>query len=213
MNHRQPSNDIPENTPSGVTSIDISSDARLPKEDDSVNKIEISLIRAIMRGDCDAMTQLYDIYYPRLHRFLTGMIQDRELIMELINDVMLIVWQTAVKFRGKSLVSTWIFGISYHRALDRIRKDKRYREVLDEVPRQTQADNSLNESITTRDLNIIMQVLSPEQQAVAKLAFEFGYSYPEIAEILKIPANTVKTRMFHARKLMQQAVNQGVTNK
>jgi RNA polymerase sigma-70 factor (ECF subfamily) len=54
-----------------------------------------------------------------------------------------------------------------------------------------------------------MQVLTPEQQAVTKLTFEFGYSYPEIAEMLQIPVNTVKTRMFHARKLMQKLVTHG----
>ncbi|MDK1024483.1 MAG: RNA polymerase sigma factor [Gammaproteobacteria bacterium] len=178
-----------------------------------MNKIEISLIRAIVQEDRVAMAQLYDIYYPRLYRFLTGMIQDRELIMELINDVMMIIWQKAASFRRRSLVSTWIFGIAYHRALDRIRKNQRYRQVLEEAPGPTPMDSSLNESITARDLKIIMQVLTPEQQAVAKLTFEFGYSYPEIAEILQIPVNTVKTRMFHARKSMQKSVNQGVTSK
>lgn len=157
------------------------------------------------------MAQLYDIYYPRLHRFLAGMIQDREQVPELINDVMMVVWQKAANFRMQSLVSTWIFGIAYRRALDGIRKDKRYREVLHEAPRQTSMDNSLNESITISDLNVFMKVLTPEQLAVAKLTFEFGYSYPEIAEILQIPVNTVKTRMFHARKSMQKAFSLGVT--
>lgn len=158
------------------------------------------------------MAQLYDIYYPRLRRFLVGMIQDRELVSELINDVMMIVWQKAAGFRMQSLLSTWIFGIAYRRALDGIRKDKRYRQVLHEVPTQSAMDNSLNESITVRDLNVCMKVLTPEQLAVAKLTFEFGYSYPEIAEILQIPVNTVKTRMFSARKSMQKA-GPGVTHK
>lgn len=205
MNHRQPPNDIPLNRSSGFASQKV--------DENSVNKVEINLIRAIVREDRGAMTQLYDIYCPRLYRFLSGMIQDQELILELINDIMMIVWQKAASFRMKSLVSTWIFGIAYNRALDGIRKDKRYREVLDEAPCTTLMDNSLNESIVTRDLKIIMQVLTPEQQAVAKLTFEFGYSYPEIAEILQIPVNTVKTRMFHARKSMQHVFINGTTSK
>jgi RNA polymerase sigma factor (sigma-70 family) len=205
MNHRQPPNDIPLNISSGFASQKV--------DENSVNKVEINLIRAIVREDRGAMTQLYDIYCPRLYRFLSGMIQDQELILELINDIMMVVWQKAASFRMKSLVSTWIFGIAYNRALDGIRKDKRYREVLDEAPCTTLMDNSLNESIVTRDLKIIMQVLTPEQQAVAKLTFEFGYSYPEIAEILQIPVNTVKTRMFHARKSMQHVFINGTTSK
>ena len=174
-----------------------------------MNQLDTSLIRAIVREDRGAMAQLYDIYYPRLHRFLAGMIHDRELVPELINDVMMVVWQKAASFRRQSMVSTWIFGIAYRRALDGIRKDKRYREILDLVPYQPNADSSLRESIADRDLNKFMAVLTPEQLAVAKLTFEFGYSYPEIAQILQIPVNTVKTRMFHARKSMQKAFNLG----
>ena len=201
MNHRQTSNDLPSSSSGGIT--------LLTENRFSGNRWESSLIRAIAGKDRGAMAKLYDIYYPRLDRFLTGMVQDRELIMELINDVMMIVWQKAVSFRSKSLVSTWIFGIAYHKALDGIRKNRRYQEVLNEVPMMAPGDDSLNESIANRDLKTIMQVLTPEQQAVTKLTFEFGYSYPEIAEMLQIPVNTVKTRMFHARKLMQKSVTHG----
>jgi RNA polymerase sigma-70 factor (ECF subfamily) len=201
MNHWQSSNDLPSSSSGGIT--------LLIENRFSGNRWESSLIRAIAGKDRGAMAKLYDIYYPRLDRFLTGMVQDRELIMELINDVMMIVWQKAFSFRSKSLVSTWIFGIAYHKALDGIRKNRRYQEVLDEVPMMAPEDGSLSESIASRDLTAIMQVLTPEQQAVTKLTFEFGYSYPEIAEMLQIPVNTVKTRMFHARKLMQKLVTHG----
>lgn len=63
--------------------------------------------------------------------------------------------------------------------------------------------SEIAELIANRDLDKLMKGLSLEQRAVAELSFDFGYSYPEIAEILKIPAGTVKTRMFYARKTMQ----------
>ena len=204
MNQLQASNDLPTSNSSSVKSVD---------ERRAANEIEKGLIRDIVQEDRSAMAQLYEIYYPRLHRFLTGMIGDQELIMELTNDVMMIVWQKAASYRGESLVSTWIFGIAHHRAIDGIRKNKRYRAMLDDAPSPALQDNSLSETTTTRDLNIIMQYLTPGQQAVAKLTFEFGYSYPEIAEILQIPVNTVKTRMFHARKSMQKAASQGDASK
>ena len=141
-----------------------------------VNQLDTSLISAIVREDRGAMAQLYDIYYPRLHRFLAGMIHDRELVPELINDVMMVVWQKAASFRRQSMVSTWIFGIAYRRALDGIRKDKRYREILDLVPYQPNADSSLRESIADRDLNKFMAVLTPEQleASIASVAANDG---------------------------------------
>jgi RNA polymerase sigma-70 factor (ECF subfamily) len=66
---------------------------------------------------------------------------------------------------------------------------------------------------TERDLNRLMSLLTPEQRAVAELSFDFGYSYPEIAEILGIPANTVKTRMFYARQVMQAYYNESSEKK
>lgn len=174
-----------------------------------MNQIESNLMRGIADGDRWSIARLYEIYHPRLHRFLTGFVRDPELIAELINDVMMIVWQKAASFRNESRVSTWIFGISYRRAMDEIRRSERYREILGEVPAPVDDGASLNESIVGRDLNLIMSRLSPEQRAVTKLTFEFGYSYPEIAEILQIPVNTVKSRMFYARKAMQEVVRQG----
>jgi RNA polymerase sigma-70 factor (ECF subfamily) len=49
-----------------------------------------------------------------------------------------------------------------------------------------------------------MEVLSPVQRAVVELTFFYGYSYPEIAEIVGCPVGTVKTRMFHARRLLKE---------
>jgi RNA polymerase sigma factor (sigma-70 family) len=201
MNHLQRPDDIHSGNPTDLT-VTRGADSQL-------NKIEIGLIKAISRGDKSAMTKFYDIYYPRLHRFLYRIIRDPESIMELINDVMLIVWQKADIFREHSLVSTWVFAIAYNRALDRIRKDKRYREVLIDAADSEPVDSALNEVTMIRDLNVIMNVLTPEQRAVVELTFDFGYSYPEIAEILDVPVNTVKTRMFYARKLMQTEFSQG----
>ena len=69
-----------------------------------------------------------------------------------------------------------------------------------------EAPPDLRELNVRHDLDILMSDLSAEQKAVAELSFDFGYSYPEIAEILRIPVNTVKTRMFYARKTMQAAL-------
>jgi len=178
-----------------------------------VNQFESNLIGRIAEGDRWSIARLYEIYHPRLHRFLSGLVRDPELVVELINDVMTIVWQQAPSFRNESRVSTWIFGIGYRRAMDEIRRDRRYREVLDEAPRGAESVHSLNGPLAQRDLERLMRGLTPEQRAVAKLTFEFGYSYPEIAEILQIPVNTVKTRMFHARKAMQLVIGQGEESK
>ena len=148
------------------------------------------------------MRELYERYLPRLGRFLQRVTQDQELIQEAINDVMLTVWQGAARFRGDSAVSTWILGIAYRKALDKLRSHRRYADMVSSLP-QPRAVEGATEGAVQRDFERMLAELTPEQRAVAELSFEFGYSYPEIAEILDIPANTVKTRMFYARQTMQ----------
>lgn len=167
-----------------------------------VNSTETTLLNAITRGDKAAMRQLYEQYLPRLARFLYRVTRDRELIQELTNDVMLTVWQNASGFRGKSAVSTWILGIAWRKALDATRRHKRYDAMINSLP-EPSGEEPLRAFDAQRDLDRLLSLLTPEQRAVAELSFDFGYSYPEIAEILDVPVNTVKTRMFYARQIMQ----------
>jgi len=167
-----------------------------------VTTAERELVDRIARGDRVAMTRLYEMYMPRLARFLQRITQDSALIDELVNDVMMSVWQHADTFRGDSAVSTWILGIAYRRGLDAVRKRKRYQELLRAAPAQ-QSPPGVGELVANRDLDALLLELTPEQRAVAELSFHFGFSYPEIAETLDLPVNTVKTRMFYARRKMQ----------
>jgi RNA polymerase sigma-70 factor (ECF subfamily) len=167
-----------------------------------LNATEQGLLDSIVRGDKSAMRELYIRYLPRLARFLYRVTRDQELIEELANDVMMTVWQRAPGFRRESAVSTWILGIAYRKALDAVRSRKRYDDMISSLP-EPSADEGTQHFLAQRELSRMLALLSPEQRAVAELSFDFGYSYPEIAEILAIPVNTVKTRMFYARQTMQ----------
>lgn len=178
-----------------------------------MNAEEVELIDRIANGDRDAMGTLYERYLPRLGRFVHRIVRDVELTQELINDVMLTVWQSAAKFRRESTVSTWILGIAYRKSLAALRRHKRYDEMLREAPAVHGTGNGVPDYLAQRDLDTLLVRLSPEQRAVAELSFDFGYSYPEVAEILEIPVNTVKTRMYYARKTMQAQYTKDGTKK
>jgi RNA polymerase sigma factor (sigma-70 family) len=172
-----------------------------------MSSAEVELLEAIGDGDRRAMRDLYELYVPRLWRFLYRVTGNVDMISELTNDVMLTVWQQAAGFRQESNFSTWILGIAYHKAVDAVRKDRRYKQYLGLVRLQPavseQDSGSISELIVNRDLTRLISGLTLPQRAVAELAFGFGYSYPEISEILDIPVNTVKSRMFAARRTMQ----------
>jgi RNA polymerase sigma-70 factor (ECF subfamily) len=127
----------------------------------------------------------------------------RELAEEVLNDVMLVVWREAARFRYQSRVSTWIFGIAYHKAWKaRAKTAVPLRDtplLADASPDQEDPEDALIRQETHAALGHAVQALSPEQRAVVELTFYHGFSYREIAEIISCPVNTVKTRMRYAR--------------
>src|SRR5271165_7540794 len=82
---------------------------------------EARLISRIAGGELRAFEDLYRIYHPRLTRFLANMLRRRELVEEVLNDTMLVVWRRADSFNGTSKVSTWVFAIAYRKALKALR--------------------------------------------------------------------------------------------
>lgn len=170
---------------------------------------ERALLRRIAAADREAFRQLYYKYYARLGRFLSRVIRNHDDAEEVIQDTLLIVWQSADSFRGTSRVSTWIFGIAYRRALNTLRKSAaRSRVLVPELEGVEQSVEDVSRETEVRQLlNLGLSSLPPEQRLVIVLAYCVGHSCEEIAEIADCPVNTVKTRMFYARRRLRQAIS------
>jgi RNA polymerase sigma factor (sigma-70 family) len=167
---------------------------------------EVRLLGRIAAGDMRAFEELYRAYYPRLMRFLERMTRRPGLVEEVLNDTMLVVWRRAADFNGGSKVSTWIFAIAYRKALKAL---KRFDEPVDDEPAQQRADTEPGPELQVdlwqlrEALTKALDGLSAEHRAVVDLTYFHGLGYREIAEIVSCPVDTVKTRMFHARRKLR----------
>ena len=83
----------------------------------SDSRDEGRLIERIARRDLRAFEQLYRRYHPRLARFLGNLMRRPQLVEEVLNDTMMVVWNKPESYNGSCKLSTWIFAIAYRKAI------------------------------------------------------------------------------------------------
>ena len=171
----------------------------------SGNELERELLRRVSAGDRDAFRDLYLRYHRRLARFLTRFLHRYEDAEEVINDTLWIVWQRAGEFRNASRVSTWIMGIAYRRALNMLRRATTHDRVmkLEIAEGEPTASDSAQQLEERQLLDAGLAQLPLEQRLVLEFTYYLDHSCEEIAEIVDCPVNTVKTRMFNARRKLR----------
>lgn len=164
---------------------------------------DAGLLRRVAAGDLRAFESLYRAYHPRLSRFLMNMTHRPQIAEEVLNDTLLVIWNRPESFGGRSKLSTWIFGIAYRKALKAMRRQDQPIEDEQAEARpslEIRADEQLERSELSLVLSKAIGELSPDHRAVVDLCYFNEMGYREIAEIVDCPVDTVKTRMFHARR-------------
>jgi RNA polymerase sigma factor (sigma-70 family) len=167
---------------------------------------EPRLVARTAAGDRRAFEALYRSYLPRLARFLYRMSASAPLLEEIIDDTMLVVWRKAASFDGSCRVSTWIFAIAYRTARKALRlADDPFDLDADALPCDSawEPDSALDARQRHDAVATALDALPMAQRMVVTLTYFHDMGYEEIAGILECPVNTVKTRMFHARRRLR----------
>lgn len=173
---------------------------------ESVTETESSLLRRIAAKDRKAFEALYHRYDRRLFAFILKLTRRADLVEEILNDVLLAIWKGAGGYDARSRPSTWIFGIAWHKAskaLARRRPEPAGEPEVEPVD-QDEPESLLARRELATALGRALRVLPAEQRSVVEMTYYYGLSYQEIAEIMGCPVNTVKTRMFHARRRLRE---------
>src|SRR5688500_4494240 len=163
------------------------------------NEAELERIRGVSLQHRAAPHELYLLSHRRLPRLRPRLTQRHDLGEEVINDTLLAVWNSAERFRGDSRVSTWIVGIAYRRALKSMRRRSFEIVGLEETEIPAGVD-STQACENQQWIEGGLEELPIEQRLCLELAYVLGHSCEEIAVITSCSVNTVKTRLFHARR-------------
>lgn len=168
-----------------------------------------ALLARIVDGDLKAFERLYKSYHSRLTQFLSRMLRNDGLVEEALNDTMMVVWRRADSFNGQSKPSTWIYAIAYRMALKAYRRKDEPLEDIDSDKRVSPdvgPEQTLGRLQIRRVLEDALNGLSADHRVVVDLAYFHEMGYREIADIMDCPVDTVKTRMYHARRNLKSRV-------
>jgi RNA polymerase sigma-70 factor (ECF subfamily) len=160
------------------------------------------LLSQVAEGDQTAFGQLYDQCSGRVLGLVRRLLKDSAQSEEVTQEIFLEVWQNAKRYDpAKGSATTWILTMSHRRAVDRIRSSQSTRDRDTKIglrDMETEYD-SVSESVEIRVEHervgqALLRLTELQRQAVT-LAYYGGYSHSEVAEMLKVPIGTVKTRL------------------
>ncbi|MEV6157174.1 ECF RNA polymerase sigma factor SigK [Nonomuraea sp. NPDC052129] len=160
------------------------------------------LLEDVARGDRAAFERLYEVVAPRVFGLVLRVLRDRAQSEEVAQEVLVEVWRNAARFQsGRGSGMAWVLTIAHRRAIDRVRSAQ---ASMDREERAARMDvhrpfDEVAESVETRlereRLRRCLQGLTALQRESVTIAYYGGYSYREVAELVKVPLATVKTRM------------------
>lgn len=170
------------------------------------------LLQRMRLRDVSAMEIFYWRHARAVHAFAYHRLQDAALVDEVVNDTMHQSWLSAHTFAGNSSVKTWLLGIAKNKILDAARKRGRHQS------REQTGTDDIQEAFADTAPGAYLQLLSrqkgqhlshcfeqlpAEQGACMHLFLVEGMTLTEIADVMTIPANTVATRIHHAKRKLR----------
>jgi RNA polymerase sigma-70 factor (ECF subfamily) len=171
------------------------------------------LLRRCAERDERALAELHRLMAQRIYAFAFHRLRDETAAQTVVIDTLYEVWKSAGKFRGESRASTWILGIARFKVIAQWKQGASQDEHVDiadhaDTLRGDFEDGAEALSRWQRDhiVKACMGELSAAHRECMQLVYFEGLSLAEVAAIQQVPENTVKTRLFHARKSMRLCV-------
>jgi len=173
---------------------------------------EKALVQRSKEGDEEAFSVLVNKYKTKVFRLTFSLTHDRDMADDLAQEAFIKAYLSLPKFRLESEFGTWLYRITVNHAMDYLRKKARRKEVpLDDFAISQEEENLTQEkekegekkrSLLYRNLD----ELPEKHRLILTLRDIQGFSYKEIAKILKISPGTVDSRLHRARKTLRKKI-------
>ena len=169
-----------------------------------------TLVARVADGDRHAIALLLARHQQSVYRFVLRLVADRTTAEDIVSEVFIELWRQAARFEGRARLSTWLFAIARNKALSVMRQpvDQPLEDsVAAAIPDDAvNAEDSLDAAKRGAVLRDCLTRLSPAHREIIDLVYYHEKSVEEAATIVGVPAATVKTRMFYARRRLAELV-------
>jgi RNA polymerase sigma-70 factor, ECF subfamily len=165
-----------------------------------------ALIEKVASGNRLAMQVLFARHHTRVYRFVLRLIGNEALAEDVTSEVFLTLWRQAHRFKARSAVTTWLLAIARYKALAEVRRRPEITPV-ESAEASDPSDDPEVALLTKRRGEIVrrcLRQLSREHREIIDLVYYHEKTVHEVADIVGIPGNTVKTRMFYARRKLAE---------
>jgi len=175
------------------------------------HEVEPQVLRRAQHGDRDAFVELMGTYDRRLRSLAYRLLDDRDAMVDAMQDVYVKAFRALPAFEGRSSVSTWLYRITYTTCLDYIERRRQapweYNDA--DPPSLRLVPDPADEVVVRADLAAALRSLSSEARAAVLMVDRDGYDYRSTAAALGIPMGTLASRLSAARAALRRALDSG----
>lgn len=179
---------------------------------------DLDLVQRVQAGDASAFRALFDRYNRRVFAIALGVVKNQDDALDVVQEAFIKVHKHIGNFQGSSSFYTWLYRIVMNLAIDHIRRSRKVVDFDERLNRDDAAgDGALLPSVSgedpTRDLSrkelssriqAALDELPEYHRAVILLREVEEMSYEDMATVLEVPKGTIMSRLFHARRKMQE---------
>lgn len=165
---------------------------------------DLALLESLRRGEPAAFETLVVTHQHRIFSIALRMLGDRTDAEEVAQEVFLRVYRSIRDFRGEARLGTWLYAITSHLCLNRLKSPGRWRQVGEAaLARVANGHPNPGATLEASELEVTLHraiaELDEERRMVLVLRDLHGLAYEEIAAALELPLNTVRSRLHRAR--------------
>ncbi len=182
-----------------------------------MDDIALNTLERASKGDIDAFGQLYKAASSFVYNVALKITRNSADAEEVTQDVFMKIYHNLNNFQFRSTFKTWVYRITVNTAINCYRKSARegkdrvdYDSVIESFPGGNSTLKNIAQSDKEARLNALLELLSPEHKACLVLREIEGLSYQEIAVALRIPVNTVRSRLQRARQALLEEARKGL---